>query len=45
MTMDIKDFYLNTPMARFEYMHLRSANMPEDVIAQYNLREKATPDG
>ena len=20
MTMDIKDFYLNTPMARFEYM-------------------------
>ena len=45
MTMDIKDFYLNTPMARFEYMHLRIANMPEDVIAQYNLREKATPDG
>ena len=23
MTMDIKDFYLNTPMARYEYMRLR----------------------
>ncbi len=45
MTMDIKDFYLNTPMTHFEYMRLRIANMPEDVIAQYNLREKATPDG
>jgi hypothetical protein len=22
MTMDIKDFYLNTPMARYEYMRL-----------------------
>ena len=45
MTMDIKDFYLNTPMTRFEYMRLRIADMPEDVIAQYNLREKATPNG
>ncbi len=23
MTMDIKDFYLNTPMAQYEYMRLR----------------------
>jgi hypothetical protein len=45
MTMDIKDFYLNTLMTHFEYMCLRTADMPEDVIAQYNLREKATPDG
>jgi hypothetical protein len=45
MTMDIKDFYLNTPMARFEYMLLRIADMPDDVIAHYNLRNKATPDG
>jgi hypothetical protein len=45
MTMDIKDFYLNTPMARYEYMQLRIANMPEAVIEHYNLRDKATPDG
>jgi hypothetical protein len=45
MTMDIKDFYLNTPMTCFEYMRLHIADMPEDVIAQYNLCKKATPDG
>jgi hypothetical protein len=32
MTIDIKDFYLNTPMARYEYMQLCLAVMPEDVI-------------
>jgi hypothetical protein len=45
MTMDIKDFYLNTAMAGYEYMQLRIADMPEDVIEHYNLRDKATPDG
>ena len=44
MTMDIKDFYLNTPMARYEYMRLQLADMPEDVIAHYKLNEIATPD-
>jgi hypothetical protein len=32
MTMDIKDFYLNTPMARYKYMQLRLVDIPEDVI-------------
>ena len=45
MTMDIKDFYLNTPMARFEYMRLQLEDMPEDVIAHYNLNKIATPEG
>jgi hypothetical protein len=45
MTMDIKDFYLNTPMARYDYMRLRLADMPKDVIAHYKLDEIATPDG
>jgi hypothetical protein len=45
MTMDIKDFYLNTPMTRYEYMRLRLADMPEDVVEHYKLREFATPDG
>jgi hypothetical protein len=45
MTMDIKDFYLNSPMARFEYMRLRIADMPEDVIEHYQLRDKDIHDG
>ncbi len=45
MTMDIKDFYLNNPMVRYKYMQLRIADMPEDVIEHYNLRDKATPNG
>ncbi len=43
MTIYTKDFYLNTPMARYKYMQLRIADMPEDVIEHYNLRDKATP--
>ncbi len=45
MTMDIKDFYLNTPMARYKYMQLCIADMPDDVIKHYNLKDKATPNG
>ncbi len=45
MTMDIKDFYLNTPMTRYEYMQLKISDMPDDVIEHYNLCEIATPDG
>ena len=45
MTMDIKDFYLNTPMARYKYMQLQIANMPDDVIKHYNLTNLTTPDG
>jgi hypothetical protein len=44
MTMDIKDFYLNTPMARYKCMQLRIANMPNDVIKHYNLTDLATLD-
>jgi hypothetical protein len=44
-TMDIKSFYLCTPMSRYEYMRLKLANMPEDVIAHYKLCNIATPDG
>jgi hypothetical protein len=28
MTMDIKDFYLNTPMTHFEYMQLKILDLP-----------------
>jgi hypothetical protein len=45
MTMDIKDFYLNTPMARYEYMQLNISDMPNNVIEHYKLRDIVTPDG
>ena len=45
MTLDIKDFYLNTPMERPEYMRMKLANFPEDVIKHYNLRDKADAKG
>ncbi len=37
MTMDIKKFYLNTPMARYEYMRLKLSNLPDNVIEHYIL--------
>jgi hypothetical protein len=42
--MDIKDFYLNTPMTRPEYMRLKLSDIPEEVIEHYNLRNIATPE-
>ena len=45
MTIDSKYFYLNTPMERYEYMRLKLADLPGNVIAHYNLNDKATPDG
>ena len=45
MTMDIKDFYLNTPMARYEYMRLQLSDMPNDIISHYKLKKIATLEG
>ena len=45
MTIDIKDFYLNTPMARYEYMRLKLSDLPEDIVEHYRLAEKVATDG
>ena len=45
MTLDIKNFYLNTPLARYEYFRLKLSNFPDDVTEEYNLKEKTTKDG
>ena len=45
MTLDIKYFYLMTPMERYEYMRLKLANLPEDVTKQKKLRERVTKYG
>ncbi len=43
--MDIKDFYLKTPMARYKYMRLQTTNMLNNVIKHYQLTDLTTPDG
>lgn len=37
MGIDIKNFYLNTPMPNYKYMHLHISLIPEEVIKEYNL--------
>ena len=37
MTIDIKDLYLNTPMSRYEHMHLELSVLPVDIVRKYNL--------
>jgi hypothetical protein len=32
MTIDLKDFYLNTPMSRYEYFRMKLELFPQDVI-------------
>jgi hypothetical protein len=44
-TIDLKDFYLMTPMTRPEYMHMKIKDLPKDFVIIYNLVNKATSDG
>ena len=37
MTVDIKDFYLNTPMDRYEYMRIPVKDIPPTIMEHYNL--------
>ena len=45
MTMDISNFYLNSPLPRPEFIKIKLSDIPEEIINEYNLREKATPSG
>jgi hypothetical protein len=40
-TIDLKDFYFNTPMERPEYMQLKLSNLPHDFINMYDLTKIA----
>ena len=42
---DISNFYLGTPMDRYEYMRLPLSIIPAEIVAQYKLRDIATADG
>jgi hypothetical protein len=37
----IENFYLGTPMERYEYMHLPLAILPQEIIDAYNLDDIA----
>ncbi len=43
--LDIKDFYLNTPMKCKEYMRLKITDVPDKIIKEYNLKELVKEDG
>ena len=40
MTLDIKDFYLMTPMKRYEYFRMKLDLFPQDIIDEYDLTSK-----
>ncbi len=44
VTLDIKDFNLNMPMKRNKYMRLKLADIPEEIMEEYNSREIVTDD-
>jgi hypothetical protein len=45
MTIDIKDFYLMTPMDRYEYLRMKLELFSQDIINEYGLHDKADADG
>jgi hypothetical protein len=41
MMMDIKNYYLGTPLPWFEYMKMLLSRFPEEIIQKYNLNALA----
>jgi hypothetical protein len=41
MMMDIKNYYLGTPLPRFEYMKMLLSRFPDEIIQKYNLNALA----
>jgi hypothetical protein len=39
--MDIKNYYLGTPLPRFEYMKMLLSRFPEEIVQKYNLNDLA----
>jgi len=44
-TADLSNFYLITPLKRPEYGRVKLIDIPDEIIEEYKLREKATSDG
>ena len=43
--LDVKDFYLDTPMKRYEYMQIKITDIPKEIINEYKMSEIAMIDG
>ena len=43
--LDLKAFYLNTPMDRPEFLQMKMYTFPEDVIKHYGLHKKMDKNG
>jgi hypothetical protein len=41
MMMDVKNYYLGTPLPRFDYMKILLSRFPEEIIQKYNLNALA----
>jgi hypothetical protein len=41
MMMDIKNYYLGTPLPRFEYMKMPLPRFPDEIVQKYNLNALA----
>jgi hypothetical protein len=41
MMMDIKKYYLGTPLPRYEYMIMLFSRFPEEIVEKYNLKDLA----
>ena len=37
MCIDIKNFYLGTPMKYFQYMPIQNKIIPQEVLDEYNI--------
>ena len=42
MTIDIGNFYMNTPMDRYKYMRMNINEIPQEVIDEYDLLPKVS---
>jgi hypothetical protein len=42
MTMDISNFYLMTPLHHAKFIRIKLSDIPDEVIREYKLTEKAT---
>jgi hypothetical protein len=45
MMMDIQNYYLVTPLPRFEYMKMLLSRFPEEIVCKYNLDALAVDGG
>jgi hypothetical protein len=45
MTMDISNFYLNTPLKHPEFIRMKISDIPDKIITEYKLHDLLEPEG